>query len=129
MIAIDTNVLVRFLTRDDPKQWAVADEVMASLSPERPGFICREVIIELVWVLERAYQLERETIATTLTGLLEAAELVIEAADRVGLALSRYAKGGAGFSDHMIRLAAETHGAELVSFDRKLARESGVRLI
>ncbi|WP_116134695.1 PIN domain-containing protein [Tropicimonas sp. IMCC34043] len=128
MIGLDTNVLVRFLTRDDPGQWATADALLRGLSAEAPGFICREVIVELVWVLERAYGLGREEIARALMGFLEAPEISVEAADRVGLALSRYARGGAGFSDQMIRLAAAAAGGDLVTFDAKLAREDGVRL-
>jgi predicted nucleic-acid-binding protein len=129
VLALDTNVLVRFLTRDDPGQWAAADAVMAGLSAEAPGLICREVMVELVWVLERAYDLPREDIARAIVGFLEAPEIRVEAADRVGLALSRYAKGGPGFSDQMIRLAAAAGGCELVTFDAKLAREEGARLV
>ncbi|WP_193141285.1 MULTISPECIES: PIN domain-containing protein [unclassified Meridianimarinicoccus] len=129
MIGLDTNVLVRFLTRDDSAQWAAAEELMSSLSAAHQGFVCREVVVELVWVLERAYGLQREVIAQALIGLLEAPELCIEAADRVGLAVSRYARGGAGFSDQMIRLAAEAEGGTLVTFDRKLAREDRVDLL
>lgn len=129
MIALDTNVLVRFLTRDDPDQWAAADALMAGLSAHAPGFICREVMVELVWVLERAYGLPREEIARAVGGFLEAPEVRVEAADRVGLALSRYARGGPGFSDQMILLAAGTEASALVTFDAKLAREEGARLV
>ena len=55
MIAIDTNVLVRFLTQDDPDQARAATEFMNGLRESDPGFIGREVMVELVWVLERAY--------------------------------------------------------------------------
>ncbi len=54
MIAIDTNVLVRYLVCGDAEQAEAARVLLAELSPERPGFICREVTIEIVWVLERA---------------------------------------------------------------------------
>ena len=129
MIALDTNVLVRFLTRDDPDQWAAADALMAGLSAGAPGFICREVMVELVWVLERAYALPREDIARAVGGFLEAPEVRVEAADRVGLALSRYARGGPGFSDQMILLAAGAEASALATFDTKLAREPGARLV
>ncbi|MEV8468354.1 PIN domain-containing protein [Fluviibacterium sp. DFM31] len=128
MIGLDTNVLVRFLTRDDPAQWAVAEHLMSGLSATHQGFVCREVVVELVWVLERAYGLKRAAIAQVLIGLLEAPELRVEAADRVGLAVSRYARGGAGFADQMIRLAAEAEGGRLVTFDQRLAREDLVDL-
>ncbi|MEL6613843.1 MAG: hypothetical protein AAFQ53_17250 [Bacteroidota bacterium] len=83
--------------------------------------MCRGVMVELVWVLERAYKYPRSDIAGAIKGLLEAEELKVEAADRVGLACHRYAKGGPGFSDQMILLAAEVAEAKLVTFDAKLS--------
>ena len=99
MIALDTNVLVRFLTQDEPRQFAQAAALIAGLSAARPGYLCREVVIELVWVLERAYHLSRLEISGAIDGLLAARELVIEAEGRVGLAVERYRQGGAGFAD------------------------------
>jgi len=54
MIGLDTNVLVRFLTQNDPDQAARANETIAALAHEAPAFVPRAVILELVWVLERA---------------------------------------------------------------------------
>ena len=130
MIALDTNVVVRFLVQDDPDQAALAGEVMAGLTVDAPGFISREVMIELVWVLERAYRNTRVEVADALEGLLTASEIEIEAADDVGLALFRYRNDGLGFADLMIAAAARRVGAaELVTFDRKAARIDGVRLL
>ena len=56
MIALDTNVLVRYLVADDAGQAEAAQALLAGLTAERPGFVCREVAVELVWVLERAYR-------------------------------------------------------------------------
>lgn len=128
MIALDTNVLVRFLTLDDPVQGPLAQGIMAGLTVAEPAFVAREVMVELVWVLERAYHRTRAEIAAALTGLLEAEELQVETPDRVGAALAVYARGGAGFADQMIRLSAQEAGAELVTFDTALARHPGVRL-
>ncbi|MCE6967351.1 PIN domain-containing protein [Cereibacter sphaeroides] len=121
MIGLDTNVLVRFLVQDDPAQGAAAARLLGGLTRDNPGWICRETAVELVWVLERAYRLGRAEVSAAVEGLLEAEELVVEAADRVGLALSRYRQGGPGFSDQMILIAAGQAGCErLYSFDRKL---------
>ena len=130
MIALDTNVLVRFLVQDDPDQARLATEVIDQLSDAVPGFVCREVLVELVWVLERAYRLGRAEIASALDGLLASTELVIEGADEVGPALELYRNDGFGFADLMIAAAARRAGAsELVTFDRKAARLPGVRLL
>ncbi len=106
MIALDTNVLVRFLVQDDPTQGQAAAELVDGLTEQEPGYICREVIVELVWVLERAYKMTRAQIAPAVEGLLTSREFVVEDADRVGLSLARYGSGGAGFSDRMILLAS-----------------------
>ena len=66
MIALDTNVLVRYLVRDDARQAEAARKLLEALTTERPGLVCREVTVELVWVLERAYRFSRDQIATVL---------------------------------------------------------------
>jgi len=130
MIALDTNVLARFLVQDEPKQGQAASDLVDGLTESEPGYICREVIVELVWVLERAYKMPRNQIAQAIEGLLASRELVVEDADCVGLALSRYSTGGAGFSDRMILLASvDAECACLVTFDKTLARDSGVQLL
>lgn len=130
MIAIDTNVLVRFLTQDDPEQGAIARRFLAGLTVDHPGFVAREVLVELVWVLERAYGCSRAEIASALEGLLAAAELEVEASDDVGAVLHVYRDQGFGFADLMIAAAGRRVGAEsLVTFDRKAARLPGVELL
>lgn len=130
MIGLDTNVLVRFLTQDDPGQGRLASEALGRLTPAEPGWICREVMIELVWVLERAYHLSRPEIAEAIDGLLGARELVVEAADRVGRAAARYRQGGAGFADQMIALAGQEAGCQsTLTFDRKAAGLPGMTLL
>ncbi len=130
MIALDTNVLVRFLVQDDPAQAQVAGEVMGRLTDENPGFIAREVLVELVWVLGRAYGFGRSDIAAAIDGLLSSTELVVEEGDMVGGIVERYRVEGFGFADLMIAAAAQRVDAtELVTFDRKAARLPGVRLL
>ena len=130
MIAIDTNVLVRFLTQDDESQAKAASNFMAGLNINNPGFICREVMVELVWVLERAYGCSRSEVASALEGLLSASELEIEVADDVGTAVFQYRDGGFGFADLMIVAAMRRADAiPLVTFDRKAAQIHGVELL
>ena len=127
MIALDTNVLVRFLTQDDPEQGRLASQTIGTLKEARPGFVCREVLVELVWVLERSYAFGRAEIARSLKGLLAATELVIEEAEDVGAILELYERRGFGFADLMIREAARRAGADAVTtFDRKAAALHGV---
>ena len=106
MIALDTNVLVRYLLNDDAAQAGAARTLIAELSLDAPGFVCREVLVELVWVLERAYGFSRDRIASVLEGLYTIRVLQIEAADDVVRAAYEYRRGGAEFADRMIAAAA-----------------------
>jgi predicted nucleic-acid-binding protein len=130
MIALDTNVLVRFLTQDDPDQGRIASDLIGGLTEQNAGFVAREVLLELVWVLERSYRYERSQIVRVLEGFLSASELEIEEGDSVGAVLHLYEGKGFGFSDLMIRQAARRAGAAaLKTFDRKAARLDGVEWI
>jgi len=130
VIAVDTNVLVRYLVADHPQQAKVARERLAELSTDRPGFICREVMIELVWVLRRAYGFSREQVCREVEELLATEELEIEAAHDTARAIHRYRRGDADFADFMILGAAQRTGASTVwTFDRSMARLEGVSLL
>ena len=130
METIDANVILRYLVGDDPTQEAAARALIDSLTPDNPGFICREVVLEVAWVLERSYRFTRARIAEALMGLTASDSLVVENSDDVAAAAYHYRQGGAGFSDLMILSAAEREGATpLHTFDRRLARMEGVVLV
>ncbi len=130
MIALDTNVLVRYLVRDDVKQFEVARVLLESLTVECPGYMCREVIVELVWVLERSYGYSRDQVARILEELAASEDLVVEVSDEVVWAAFLYRRGEAGFSDLMIMAAARRAGTRsLYTLDRKLSRLKGVALV
>ena len=130
MIAVDSNVLVRYLVRDNLEQAEAARALLEGLTPEQPGFICREVMLEVVWVLGRTYRFPRDRIAHVLAELAATENLAIEAVDDVARAALSFRQGGPGFSDLMIAAAAERAGAHpLYTFDRALARVEGAALL
>ena len=130
MTGLDTNVIVRFLMKDDAEQAALANTVLAKLTETEPGFVCREVLVELVWVLQKIYRLPRTDIADAIEGLLGAREIVVETADHVAVAVDRLRKGGSGFADQMIALAGQGAGCgKTVTFDRKAAGLPGMSLL
>lgn len=130
MIALDTNVIVRYVVGDDPVQARLASDIFARLSEEDPGFVCREVLLELVWVLGHTYGYGRPAIGRVLEGLLSATELEIEDANALGAILHLYVDRGFDFADLMIRQVSLKRGASpVLSFDRKAARLEGVALI
>ena len=130
MTAVDTNVIVRYLVADDPGQAEAARLLLEQLTPDNPGFICREVVIEAAWVLERSYRFPRTRITEALMDLTASDSLVVEDGDDVVAAAHRYRQGGVGFSDLMILAAAERAGAlPLYTFDRRLGWMRGVVLV
>ena len=130
MIAIGANVLVRYLARDDAEQAEAARLLLEAITSERPGFICREVAIEVVWVLERVYKFTRSQIADVILELAATDGIVIEEVEDVARAAIRYRQTGADFSDLMILAVAERMGAgPLYTFDRRLARIGGATLV
>lgn len=130
MIALDTNVLVRYLVNDDAQQAQVARDLLANLTFENPGFICREVIVELSWVLERFYGFSRDQIASVFEELIATAELHVEVATDVIRVTEGYRRGGAEFSDRMIAAAATRIGnTPLYTFDKQAAQLAGAVLL
>ncbi len=130
MLALDTNVLVRYFTDDIPIQAEAARTLVSNLIPENPGFICREVTLETVWVPERSYRFTRNRISNALLDLLENDGMVVENAEDVAKAAELYPQSTADFSDLLILAAARRAGAApLYTFDQKLARLKGAALL
>ena len=130
MIALDANVLIRYIVRDNPEQTDVADALLRGLTAEESGFLCREVVMETAWVLERVYGFARTEVTNAMLRLTLMGNVITEnRADVVNAALA-YGQGGPDFADLMILAAAERVGATpLYTFDQKLAREEGAVLL
>ena len=130
MIAVDTNVLIRYITQDVPAQAAIADRLLDSLTNDGPGFVGREVAIEIVWVLERSYGFSRTQVAEVLKTLIGAENLIVESDEDVARATFLYEQSQGDFSDLVILMASERVGCEsLYTFDRRFARMDGVSLL
>ncbi len=118
MIALDTNVLVRLITRDDPAEAEAAAEVMRSGALWLP----KTVVLELTWVLGYTYELDRQSIALALERLMGLAHLRVEDGTAVALAVRCFGQG-MDFAD-ALHLASSEEAVELVTFDRKLASKA-----
>jgi predicted nucleic-acid-binding protein len=128
MIGLDTNVLVRYLTHDDPTQTAAAMRMMDSLSFDSPGFISLIVIAELVWVLAISCRYQKKEIEQVLENLLRTKELVIEHADLVSQALRLFRAGRADFADCLIERSGRAAGCKhTITFDWKAVAGAGMR--
>jgi len=122
MRAVDTNVLVRLVTRDDAVQTASAEEFV------RPGaWVSHVVLAELTWVLSAVYELDAKGIATAVEILLNHESLSLQDPDVVAAALVHFHRRPAlGFSDCLIlEVARATGHVPLGTFDRNLGKLVG----
>ncbi len=130
MTGLDTNVLVRYVMQDDPRQSPLATRLLESLSAEDPGFVSVVVLIELVWVLSGSYGLDRVQVGAVLGTLLRSKELVVDRAELVAQALKRFSANGADFADALIeRLSAAAGCALTMTFDSGAAKAAGMTLV
>ena len=121
MIGLDTNVVIRYLTQDDPKQSAIANRIIEQeLTEKNQGYITLISLIEIACVLESCYEQTKDDLINVLDSLLTIKQISIEKTDLVYLALKRFRTGTADFSDALITLVCEDAGCKrVVSFDKK----------
>ena len=127
MIALDTNVLIRFLVEDDETQSREAtDLIKRAVERDEPLFIDDIVMCETVWVLSSVYRFSRVEIVQTLSNLLRAKGVVFSSTDFIARALAAYAAQRGDFADYLIREHARAAGADTVAtFDKALHQEQG----
>lgn len=131
MIGIDTNLLLRLIVSDDPKQAVAArDFLRFNCSAEEPGYVCHIVLVEMVWTLAKAYGYPRDRIADAIEQLLETAQLDVESSNDVAVAAKDYRSGTADFADCLLaRVNLAAGCTHTVTFDRKAAKLSGFQLL
>jgi predicted nucleic-acid-binding protein len=130
MIGLDTNVLVRYFTQDDPVQAAQAAEVIEHrLSEQGPGFISVVAMAEMVWVLERFYRFSSALIVAAIERMLGAETLVVESEREVFTAMIALKEGRGSFADALIgALSAKAGCSHVLTFDRQALQLPGFQL-
>ncbi|WP_025272778.1 PIN domain-containing protein [Haloglycomyces albus] len=130
MIGLDTNVLARYIVRDDVKQAEIAEEVIDSLSAENPGFVTLITTVELYWVLSRVYRLPVSDTLEALRDLAESTEIEVEQPDVFFAGLRSAERQGSDLADALIAGIGLRAGVGCtVTFDRRAANRAGMRLI
>ncbi len=126
MRALDTNLLVRLLARDDARQTAAAEAFVA-----RGAWVSHLVLVEAIWVLDSVYELAPARLASAVELLLEHRDLTIQDADVVARALDAFrGRPALGFSDCLVLEVARRAGhLPLGTFDRALAKLDGAERI
>lgn len=124
MIGLDTNVLIRYLTKDDDEQWQKADRLIKS---GEQCFISNIVLCEVVWVLKgKSYGFGKEEILKVLETMLHAPVFEFENRSAVYQAIQRTKLGNADFSDYLIGAICKQYKCDVTySFDLKLKEEKG----
>ena len=130
MIGLDTNILVRYLTQDDPTQSPKATEIIERrLTKAKPGFVSVVVMVETVWVLDRAYDLAAQDIAAAIERMLQVEVFVIEKEQEVFTAMVALKQGRGSFADALIaELGASARCVHTLTFDNKALRLPGFKL-
>ncbi len=131
MIALDTNILVRLVTRDHEGQ-ALRVKALFDLHEEKEGvfFVSDIVLCEMCWTLDRSDLHSRDEIGVVLAALLENRSLSLESPQAVEEALGVFRTVEAGFPDCLIAVKARLWGcSKTVSFDRKMGDFPGVEIL
>jgi len=122
--AVDTNVLVRLVTRDDARQVTAAETFVA-----KGAWVSHVVLAEATWVLSAVYDLDAREIATAVEMLLGRKDLILQESDVVAAALRHFRRRPAlGFSDCLVLEAARKAGnLPLGTFDRERGKLDGAQ--
>ena len=126
MNGVDTNVIIRYLVADDEAQAVKAKRYIES----NPIYINCIVLSEVVWVLESAYNYDKEAIISTLERLLSTHEVEVEDADVALAALYNYRQSTVGYTDCLIGYRNVAHGcSETGSFDKRAKGVAGFKVL
>jgi predicted nucleic-acid-binding protein len=128
--ALDTNVVVRLLVRDDEAQCRRAEQLYRRAIATGGIWIPSVVIVETAWVLRVAYTFDRAAIATALRRLVRAEGVIAEDEAATLRALAAFETGPADLSDYFILdTARRAEALPLWTFDEQLARATGAKLV
>ncbi len=117
MLAIDTNILIRYITKDVPELAERARRFLMDCSERgEPVFIADSVLCEITWGLQSGYRSSRETINDELRKLFNSKETRFSSESRIRAAIEAYANGRSGFPDYLIREEALEQGCRAVSY-------------
>jgi predicted nucleic-acid-binding protein len=122
MVGLDTNVLVRYITQDDPRQSKMAERAIEKAVAGGAKVLVQPIVLcELVWVLESAYRYGKSEIIAVIEQVMRTVQFEIAEKDVIWKALEDFLGGAADFSDYLISRANERAGAQTtLTFDRSL---------
>lgn len=129
LVGIDTNVLLRYLLRDDEDQYLVAESLFYSFTPQRRGFITQVTLVETYWVLSRSLRIPRDACLAMMRQLIMTPTLECDDGEGMVRAIT-LAEEGADFADALIQGVMELFGVdEIATFDKDAANRLGWSLL
>ena len=131
MTGLDTNILIRYLTQDDPEQSKKATyEIEKKLNAGDEFFVADIVLCELVWVLESAYGYVQQKIVPVLERILRTKQFHFQNKDLLWQSLSDYQNKKGDFADHLIGRVNHNSGCrEILTFDARLKNHPFFRIL
>ena len=126
MIGVDTNILVRYLIRDDEDQYEQARAAMAALTPEQPGFVSLVSLLETVWLLRRTYKIPRHEVLSTVAALAAADAIRLQEQEAVEAAVALARRESCDLPDALVAVFGAACDYTL-TFDKAAARLPGMR--
>lgn len=131
MASLDTNILVRLLVQDDPRQTAAVRQLLAqSIQNAETLFVPVTVSLELEWVLRARYGFAKADIVHALSTLLRAVELSFESEPALEMALLYYEQSSSDYADCLhVALAELAQAQPLWTFDKAATKTPGARLL
>jgi predicted nucleic-acid-binding protein len=130
MTGLDTNVLIRYILRDDPAQSVKAAKLVERFTESDPGFISVVAVVETAWVLENVYGFADDAVAAAIERILQIDVIVVEHRLEVYLAMASVKQRRGDFADALIGAIGTRAGcSRTLTFDRKASRLPGFELL
>jgi predicted nucleic-acid-binding protein len=131
MTGVDTNILIRHITQDDPVQSPIATRLIErSLTPRNPGFVSIATLLETTWVLESFFKLTTPQVVAVVERILQVDTFEVQHQQAVFLAVQTLGSGAATFEDALIGELGLAAGCNFTwTFDKKASRLRGFKLL
>jgi len=125
LIALDTNVLIRYMVPDDPLQFRLAsDLIQRQRSYGQPALVTLLVILESEWVLRSAYRYSKSQIMSTFVSILKVRDVIVEDEDVLERALALWKLSQVNFANCLILARSSALGcSSMVTFDKTAAKK------
>ena len=124
MIGIDTNVIIRFILRDDERQFALAKELMTQASADQPLCVNVVTLVEVVWVLESRVRLDLASARNVMDGFVASAEIFVPSTNPFPDPAKALASAHRGWTDVVVAQINRELGCKFTyTFDKRAARD------